>query len=69
MSAPNLFHAEHGYQMHNGRGCPVSPETRVRAQYRCGHITKRTYEAHKLRWSHKGEVGDIMAYLVKGEGK
>ena len=66
MSAPILFHAEQGWTLHKGRGCPVAPSTKVRPQYRCGHISKYTYEAQQLRWSHKDEPGDIMAYMVMG---
>lgn len=69
MSAPVLFHAERGWLSHKGRGCPVSPTTKVSPQYRCGCIPKHVHEAQQLRWSHKGEPFDIMAYLIVEAGE
>jgi hypothetical protein len=67
MSAPILFHAEEGWQIHSTSRCPVNEETQVRPQFKGGHISKHSYPARLLRWTKTGSDFDVSAYLITGE--
>lgn len=51
----------HGW---NGGDCPVYPETVVRYWLRNMAIATETYRASGLRWTHRDESGDIIAFQV-----
>ncbi len=51
----------HGW---NGGDCPVHPETEVKYWLRNMSIATETYRASGLRWTHRDESGDIIAFQV-----
>lgn len=51
----------HGW---NGGDCPVHPETEVKYWLRNMVIATETYRATGLRWTHRDESGDIIAFQV-----
>jgi hypothetical protein len=51
----------HGW---NGGVCPVHPETEVKYWLRNMSIATETYRASGLRWTHRDESGDIIAFQV-----
>lgn len=51
----------HGW---NGGDCPVHPETVVRYWLRNKAIATESYRASGLRWAHRDESGDIIAFQV-----
>lgn len=58
--------AEHydGWVTHVGGGRPVPPDVMVAYKMRDG--AEHKVHAGRLRWDHKGLVGDIVAYKVVG---
>lgn len=58
--------AEHydGWVTHVGDGCPVP--TGVMVEYKMRDGAEHKARAGRLRWDHKGLVGDIVAYKVVG---
>lgn len=52
---------------HNGGACPTHEQAKVRLRYRGveGPFTStHEYRAGIMRWRHRGEPGDIIAYQV-----
>lgn len=52
---------------HRGGACPTDERSKVRVQYRGVErpfLSRAEYAAGRLRWSHKDEPGDIIAYQV-----
>lgn len=57
------------WREHSGGACPTDEKARVVLRYRGveGPFESRfDYAAGRVRWSHKGEVGDVIAYAVIG---
>jgi hypothetical protein len=51
------------WRQHHGGACPTHEQAKVVCRYACGHQGKPT-RAGGLRWSHRGEPFDIVAYQV-----
>lgn len=55
------------WRPHNGNACPTDEKALVRLRYRGAgepFESRNEYPAGRLRWSHKGEASDIIAYVV-----
>jgi hypothetical protein len=50
-------------RIHNGGGCPTDPEAIVRPKFGFGW-GRFDYAAGKLRWPHRGDIGDIHKFIV-----
>jgi hypothetical protein len=67
---PNLHHAEHGWIDHNGRDCPVHPDTIVRLCFAYGHMTKEEgVRAGGFIWKRRGLPFDIASYMIVQEAE
>lgn len=53
-----------GYTPHDGLTCPAPGSLEVRIQVRLQDepVDRNTYPAKKLRWHHRGDLGDIIAW-------
>lgn len=49
-----------------GGACPTNEQAEVMVKWACGFVSRHSYKAHQLRWTHKGDPFDIAAYQVVG---
>jgi len=67
-AAPNLYHAENGWRLHDGGDCPIPRDAIVRFQFACGRTSEHEYPAGKFIWRRRGFDFDIKAYKVINGG-